>query len=618
MCGIFGFTGTPSRPTLQKMGDVITHRGPDDVGYWNDEAISMGLTRLSIIDLETGQQPVSNESGHFTSVFNGEIYNHLELRADLEKSGHRFKSHHSDSEVIPHLFEAHGISFVENLRGMFAIALWDRSKRELHLIRDHSGIKPLFYSITTQRNLVFGSEIKALLVHPEIRQAPNFPALHHYFTFKNVPAPWSAFEGIEQLHPGERLVFQRGEIKKTRWWQIRFVEGVATDESSAIQRVRSLLEESVRLQMRSDVPFGAYLSGGVDSSTVVALMSQTSGKRVRTFTLAYEDDFKNKSADRIAAKKVADLYSTEHHEYVMSHREIAESIDAIAGSFDEPFSGVASTFFLTRLISKHVKVALSGDGADELFGSYLPHRLAGPLFHFPKLRDHWDRLSEDEKTLVRPYLEKPGILSEIWARGDEADRRMGQYVWDDSEKESLYSDLMKDRVRGVKSATLVREFFATITTQDPLNRALHLDFVTLLPDQVLAFVDRLSMVHSVEVRPPFLDHKLIEFVATLPGNFKIKNGREKHILKEAVKDLLPADLVDRPKEGFVLPVNDWIAQDLKPYAFELLSPQRLSQHGLFKADFVGKLLEDHYTGGKNFANKIWNLMMFQVWWEKYF
>lgn len=617
MCGICGFTGTPDHIVLKQMTDAIAHRGPDDAGHWDAPKISLGMRRLEIVDLETGQQPVFNEDGSICVVFNGEIYNHHELRAELEAAGHKFRSHHSDTEVLVHLYEEYGADFLNRLNGMFAIALWDSRHQRLLLARDRAGIKPLYIGQFHGR-LLFASEIKSLLAHPVVERKPNYRALYHYFSFKNIPAPWSAFDGIEQLRPGERAIYEQGELKREQWWTLRYAEDNTIDEQSAAARIRELLEDSVRLRMGADVPFGAYLSGGVDSSSVVALMSRISGHRVQTFSLVYADDFQHKAADQVFARQVARQYDTDHHEYELTHHDVADSFDAVLSAFDEPFSGVTSTYFVTRLIAKHVKVALSGDGADELFGSYLPHRLAQPLHHFPRLKGRLSSLSEGEQALLQPYLDQPEYLNAMLAQEDEASRRMSLYLWNDTGKRALFSEKMLSLCSDESTEHLIRTVYNASGTADPLNRALNCDFRILLPDQVLAFVDRLSMAHSVEVRPPFLDYRLMEFAATLPGSMKIKNGRSKHILKEAVRGLISDEVIDRPKEGFVLPIDNWLLNEMRPLVEKLLAPNRLALHGLVRAEAVGQLLKEHYSKVANHGSRIWNLMIFQKWWESHF
>jgi asparagine synthase (glutamine-hydrolysing) len=600
------------------MTDIVAHRGPDEAGHWESGDISLGMRRLAIVDLETGQQPIFNEDHTIGVVFNGEIYNYLELQAELREQGHRFRTDHSDTEVLVHLYEQYGDEFLHKLNGMFAIAIWDVPRRRLLLARDRAGIKPLFFARAGGR-LIFASEIKSILQHPAAPREPDYAALSHYFSLKNIPSPWSAFRGIQQLGPGRLAIFESGELTQRAWWRPIFAENGEIEQEEAVARIRHLLEDAVRLQMRADVPFGAYLSGGVDSSSVVALMSRIGGRQVQTFSLVYSDDLDNKTADQEYAQLVAREFGTDHHEYVLGFQEVADSIDAVLDAFDEPFSGVTSTYFVTRLIAKHVKVALSGDGADELFGSYLAHRLAQPLHHFAKLRDRAPgSLTPEEAGSLAPYGDNIPYLSALFDRGGEADRRSSLYLWSDSEKKGLFSEKMLALSGGVETRDLVAKRYAEAGTTDPLNRALYYDFVTLLPDQVLAFVDRLSMAHSVEVRPPFLDHRLIEFAATLPGALKIQNGREKHILKEAVRGLIPQSVIDRRKEGFVLPMDYWILHNLRAKVEATLAPGRLAAHGLIRPEKVRAILDAHYARTANHGPRIWNLMIFQLWWEKFF
>jgi asparagine synthase (glutamine-hydrolysing) len=616
MCGICGFSGPRDGIALRRMANAIAHRGPDDSGFWESHAVSLGMRRLAIVDIDTGQQPVFNEDGSVSVVFNGEIYNHLELRAELQAAGHRFRTDHSDTETIVHLYEEYGDDFLHRLNGMFAIALWDEKRQRLLLARDRAGVKPL-YVAQVSGQLLFASEVKSLLAHPAIGRLPNYRALYHYFSFKNIPAPWSAFADVEQLRPGERVIFQQGVLTREKWWSLKFGEDGAIDEATASHRIRELLEDSVRLRMRADVPFGAYLSGGLDSSSVVALMSRIGGHRVQTFSLVYSDDFPHKNADQEHARLISRQYDTDHHECVLTASDVQDSLDAVIKAFDEPFSGVTSTYFVTRLIAKHVKVAISGDGADELFGSYLSHRLAQPLSYFSGLSHKLDALTPAEIDLLRPYQDRPEYLESILRFGDEAARRAGLALWTDEDKRGLLSQKMLSLCGDESTSRLYRAALDLSGTNDPLNRALACDFALLLPDQVLAFVDRLSMAHSVEVRNPFLDYRLMEFAARLPGRFKIQRGRSKHILKEAVRGLIPDQVIDRPKEGFVLPLDAWLKNELRPMLENLLTPERLAIHGLLQSDRVKVLMDDHFAGVANNGPRLWNILMFQKWWERY-
>ncbi len=608
MCGIVGFTGPPNQVLVRRMTGALAHRGPDSAGFWAGDGASLGMQRLAIVDVATGEQPVFNEDHSIVVVFNGEIYNHVELRTELLRAGHQFTTHHSDTEVIVHLYEEYGLDFLHCLNGMFAIALWDQRRRALLLARDRLGIKPLYFARLSD-GIAFGSEPKALLEHPGVSREPNFIALHHYLSLKNVPAPLSAFSGIEQLRSGELAVCRDREVIRQHWWRPSFDRTFDVDEVEAAGEIRRLLEDSVRLQMRSDVPFGAYLSGGLDSSSVVSLVAQQRTGKIKTFTLVYEDDLHNKESDRRFARIVADRCGTEHHEHLVKFDDLPEQLDQIVRAFDEPFSGVISTFFITQSISQHVKVALSGDGADELFASYLPHRIAAPLAAYAAGRIDPDSLVPFENDVAR--------LAALRARGDEAAQRMGLYLVDDEAKDALYAPAMREAVGTATTEALIRDRLAACQSTDPINRALFLDLDTLLPDQVLPFVDRLSMAHSVEVRPPFLDHRLVEFACSLPGQFKIKAGRVKNILKEAVADLVPADLICRPKEGFIMPINEWLMGRLEAYVRATLAPEKIRRQGLFKPGAISQMLDNHFSGRRPHANQIWNLLMLQLWWDRY-
>jgi len=577
------------------------------------------MRRLSIIDLASGQQPIHNEDRNLWTIFNGEIYNFKSLRKDLEAKGHHFYTDHSDTEVIVHLYETYGAAFLHHLNGMFGLALWDQKEERLLLVRDRMGVKPLFYAVVNGK-LLFASEIKAILAHPAYQREVNHEAIYHYFTFKNIPAPLTAFQGIESLLPGEMIIFHHGHLSRKKWWTIHFREKESLDEMGVQENILELIEDATKLRMISDVPFGAYLSGGIDSSVIVALMTRYSQQPVKTFSLGYEDELKNKEADLYYARKVSQAFRTDHHEYIMSWRELRDDIDKVITAFDQPFSGTISTFFLSKLIAKHVKVALSGDAADELFGSYLSHRAAQPMFHFSRLYDKVrnNTLTEEDKDLFKPCDLK--FLKDLYDKsaGDEAKWRYRLGVFMDEEKESLLSSRFKSQLKGTSSYALFTRSFRAATSRDPLNRMLEMEWNTQLPDQVLAFVDFLSMAHSVEVRSPFLDYRLVELAATIPGRLKIRNGNVKDILKRTVEPLIPAGITKRPKEGFVLPIFDWMVDKLKDYTMDVLSQSRIDRHGLLNGEEVGRLVCAYYAGNKSLAVKVWTLIMFQVWWETYF
>jgi asparagine synthase (glutamine-hydrolysing) len=618
MCGICGFSGSPNRELLSRMTDVIWSRGPDDQGFHSDGRMNLGSRRLSIIDVDGGRMPIANEAGDVWVVYNGEIYNFASIRRELEAAGHRFTTR-TDTEVIVHLYEEEGDGFPHRLNGMFAIALWDAHRQRLVLLRDRMGIKPLYYWYRDGQ-VIFGSEIKSILQDPRVGREMDPVALHHYLSFKNVPAPFTIFRGICSLLPGEMVVVSNGALARRRYWRIEAKEDGPEDLAVAAAGVRGLLEDAVRLRLVSDVPVGAYLSGGLDSSSVVALMSREIGDRLKTFALTYRDEFAGKSEDRQYAGDVSRRYRTDHHEYLMGAEELPAQLGAIVRAFDEPFAGVVSTFFLSQLIRRHVKVALSGDGADELFGSYLAHRLAYPIDRFLRLRreGRLDALTADDRSVLGEYAERLHVLADLTADGpEEWQWRSRLLVFGEQQKREMYSDAMRAAVVDVRSPDLLREAFARCTAKDPLNRVLEVDCTTLLPDQVLAFVDRLSMAHSIEVRPPFLDYRMVEFAFSLPGHLKIRHGATKLVLREAVKDLLPSGILSRKKEGFLLPVNAWLLNRFRGFVESSLSAERLAGHGLFDPRAVGELLDAHYAGRADHATRIWTLLMFQCWYDLY-
>ncbi|ABR30375.1 hypothetical protein SU69_02610 [Thermosipho melanesiensis] len=625
MCGIVGFSGKGNPNILKSMNDAIYHRGPDEEGFYQDEFMNLGSRRLSIIDIEKGKQPIHNESKDVWVVWNGEIYNFLTLRNELIEKGHSFYTDHSDSEVIVHLYEEYNLNFVNKINGMFAIAIWDKKNKKLVLVRDRMGQKPLFYTIING-NIIFASEIKAILKHPMVKKEPNFEALNHYFTFKNIPAPFTAFENIYSIFPGEMLIFDVNikKLEHLKYWNIDFSKQNNDKFEEAIYKIRKLLEDSVKNRMVSDVPIGAYLSGGLDSSSVVAFMIRNSNKRVKTFSLGYTTFLEHKAHDIISARKVAKIFGTEHYEYFMSPDELIEDISKVLRSFDSPFSGAISTFFLTKLISKHVKVALSGDGADELFGSYLAPRLAQPLSYleniYEKLKKGY-KLSDKDLNNLRPFENNIEFLEKLYlySKGSLEKWKYKILLFKDEEKRLLLNPKIF-KFNKFNSYELLSKDVSNLKALDPLNKVLELEWKTLLPDQVLAFVDFLSMAHSVEVRSPFLDYRLVEYVASLPGSWKIKKGIIKYILKEALKGILPKEIINRKKEGFVLPVFWWIKRELKPFVMCHLNKSSLKK-SVFNFEYINKLLSEYYNNKNNdfqLAAKIWNVVSFKIWWDLYF
>jgi asparagine synthase (glutamine-hydrolysing) len=618
MCGIAGIFGTNDTPTLEKMLLTITHRGPDDEHLVASEDFCLGARRLSIIDLEGGRQPMSNETKDIWVAQNGEIYNYQVLRAALTNRGHQFATR-CDTEALVHLYEEEGDSFPVRLNGMFAVAIWDDVRKRGVLARDRMGKKPLYY-VEHGPVLAFASEIKALLQLPGFERRINYEALHHYLSYKHVPCPLSIFEGIKLLPPGHVLIFSRERtVKLERYWSHDFSHSFTdsdVDEEYIVSTALDLLRKGVERRLMSDVPIGFFLSGGIDSGLTTALAAEVSTSRIKTFTLTYARDSSTsgKDLDCSCARRISQMYGTDHREEQIDFGSFPEQLPKIIRQFDEPFSGVVSTYYLSKTIQKHVKVALAGDAADEIFGSYLSHRLAFPVHEYMLAMSEG---SQAWKRLV-PFENRPGFLEGIVEEQDWA-WRYKLLVFSDEEKFGLYSPSVAHRMKAFSTREHLKAYFTNLTAKDPLNRILEAEFKSFFPDQVLTFVDRLSMAHSLEVRSPYLDPEFVDFVCTIPGHLKINNGVTKYILKKAALKYLPEEVVFRSKEGFLMPVTQWVHNDLQEYVRATLSPANLSKHGIFDAAAVGRLVDDLYEKPTDYrqVNKALALVVFQVWYDIY-
>ena len=615
MCGICGVFGRGHRATVDAMLATLRHRGPDDAFVVGGEAFTLGARRLSIVDVAGGRQPMSNESATVWAAENGELYNYPQLRPRLLAGGHVLHTH-CDTEALPHLYEMHGTDLARYIDGMFAVAVWDDVKKVGLLARDRMGKKPLYY---WQRGnqLFFASEIKALLKIPGFGREINLQALHHFLSLKHVPHPLSIFKGVSILPPAHRLVFEAGQpLRIERYWDVSFevrpdVERVP--DTVIVDRLLELLKQGVSRRLMADVPIGFFLSGGLDSSLSTALAAEVSPGPIKTFTLAYtnESTTPGKEADRRWARWVADKYGTTHHEETIEFNNFPENLRKILTCFDEPFAGVVSSYFLSQLIARHVKVALAGDGADELFGSYLSHRLAQPLANYARYVETGDR------DLIRPFEDRPEYLASL--AGEDWEWRARLLVYDEDEKRALYAPDVAAALGAASTRELIHDTFASLSSTDPLNRVLEAEFRTIFPDQVLTYVDRLSMAHSLEVRTAYLDTDVVEFVAGLPGRVKIKHGDTKYLLKQAALRFFPAEMVNRPKEGFLMPVTQWFLNDLEDYVRATLSPDRLAGHGFFRQEEVNRLIDRLYQPGSDHThvNKVLALVVFQEWYELY-
>jgi asparagine synthase (glutamine-hydrolysing) len=617
MCGISGVFGRPDIETVKKMLGAIVHRGPDDVHSVAGADFALGTRRLSIVGVADGRQPLSNEDGTIWAAQNGELYNYPRVKQELLRGGHYLHTH-TDTEILPHLFEDFGVRLPEQIDGMFAIAVWDTANKRGLLARDRMGKKPLYY-YRDDDVLYFASEIKSLLLIPGFERRINLEALHHYLSFKHVPCPLSIFEGIRILPPAHALEYEQGkEPRLRRYWDVNFSADSETanwPEEELVERLLALLRQGVERRLMSDVPVGFFLSGGIDSTLSTVLAAEISSSPIKTFTLTYEggSGTEGKEQDARWARWAAERYGTEHYEEKVEFVNFPENLRRIIQCFDEPFSGTVSTYFLSSLIAKHVKVAVSGDGADELFGSYLSHRLSQPLAWLSKYQE------TRNSALLRPFV--PDQID--YLRGlhevDDWKWRAKLLVMSDEEKMQLYTPETAAQMSSFSSQQRMQRDFTNLTATDPLNRVLEAEFRTIFPDQVLAFVDRLSMAHSLEVRTAYLDTDFVTFIAGLPGSLKIKNGETKYLLKKAALKYFPEEMVYRRKEGFLMPVTEWLSGNLESYVRETLSDKRLQSHGIFDTTQVHSLIDRLYAGNKDYrrVNKVFALLVFQEWYDLY-
>ncbi len=616
MCGIAGFVDTQrDNPAhlIDGMCKIIRHRGPDDQGVWVGDAadfgIALGMRRLSIIDVSGGHQPIFNEDRSIVIVFNGEIYNYQELRQTLQIHGHTFETN-SDTEAIVHAYEEFGDDCVTHLRGMFAFALWDRKRHRLLAARDRFGKKPLSYYWDGQR-LFFGSEIKSLL-QAGIPREVNRVALDEYLVYGYVPAPNTLFKNVMKLPPASILIYEHGQIRTKRYWTLPFENTCHDDEATAIERTRALLEDAVRVRLMSEVPLGAFLSGGVDSSVVVGLMSQAMSQPVKTFSIGFEEE---EFTELPYARQVAKHFGTEHHEFLVKS-DLISVLPELVWEYDEPFadSSMLPTYYVSKLAREHVTVVLTGDGGDEIFGGY----------------DHYEREYNISRIspLMRYLLAYGSMLIPNGMRGK---KRFG----------NMHRDLATRCIRLIsrfpndtRPTMYTQDYFASLRANDPYARHInlykevsHLDILTqmqsvdvqiYLPDDILVKVDRASMLNSLEARCPLLDHQLAEYVTSLDPSLRIHNGTLKYLLKQVAKDLLPENILSRPKQGFGVPIKHWFRGDLTEYAREVLDSPRAQQRGIFNPAFIRNILKEHATTTLvNHSSAIWTLLCLELWFRVY-
>lgn len=624
MCGIYGIVSNksgllPSKQVLKGMGKTLSRRGPDDQSEFVKGQAGLGATRLSIIDLKGGNQPLFNEDRRVWAVQNGEVYNYQAIKTQLEKSGHRFRTK-CDTEVYPHLYESFGLEFVYKLRGMFACAIWDERKKLLVLARDRLGIKPLYYA-QVKGQLIFASEIKAIL-EAGVSKTIDRQALYDYLSVNYVPGPNSIFTKIKKLPPAHLLIWKNGKASIKRYWKPLNCED-SENKPLKFQNVNetllNLLEDSVKAHLVSDVPIGAFLSGGIDSSIVVALASKLYPKKLRTFSVGFVE----KSFNELNyASQIAKQFSTNHHEIVLN-LQAQELTEKVGSYFDEPFadSSALAVFAISQAARRQMKVVLTGDGGDEVFGGYVTYQADQLLRVFNKLP-----IFVREKIIAKLVNRLPASHDKMtfefkakrFIRGALNDPLQAHFLW-----KAIFTNDQIAEVLGGKSqslqptARLWQEVFDSIESSDIINKLMLTDLQTSLPDDMLTKVDRMSMANSLEVRVPLLDHKVVEFMANLPSHYKIRRLTLKWLLKNTLKGLLPQSIINRWKAGFHVPVASWLKHELKDMLTDYLSPSTLKNEGIFNPRFVQTLIKDHMNKKADYSRELWGLLMFSIWKQKF-
>jgi asparagine synthase (glutamine-hydrolysing) len=630
MCGIAGIADPSGRPVdaalLKRMCDAMVHRGPDDEGYHLDPetssesylcgcSVGLAMRRLAIIDLRTGKQPIHNEDRTIWVVLNGEIYNYRELRAELERRGHGFSTH-SDTEVIVHAYEEYGLDVPRLLRGMFAFALWDARRRSLLLARDRIGKKPLLYCMKGGK-LIFASEFQALLEHPEVPRAPDQSAIWEYISFGYVPAPKTAFRGVRKLKPGHTLVWQNGQIRISRYWELDFSRKIQISLQEASERLLELLRDAVRVRLVADVPIGAFLSGGIDSSAVVAFMNEFASGKVKTFSIGFQDqDF----SELGHARRVAERFQTDHHEMIV-RPDVAEVLPILVRHYGEPYadSSAIPTYYLAKMTRQHVTVALNGDGGDECFAGY-------ERYVAMRLAELYRRLPRSlGRLIIEPAI--AALPQSGWSRSKfgRARRFLGAIALPGPERYLKWISVFDQQTKlqlctpqliGLAQPDPLEGFKAGLAGNgqlDMVDRALMADTIYYLPNDLLVKVDIASMAASLEARSPFLDHHLMEFAASLPAEYKLRGMSTKYLLKRALRGILPEENLCRRKMGFGVPVGRWMRNELKGLLVETLLSERALRRGYFRPEALRQIIVEHLEARRDHSHGLWALLMLELW-----
>jgi len=628
MCGINGIAFSSrsgrvvSREVLEAMRDVITHRGPDDEGLFIDRNVGLGHRRLSIVDVASGHQPMTNEDSSLHITFNGEIYNHTDYRESLEANGHVYATH-CDTETILHLYEEHGSACVDYLRGMFAFAIWDQHKRELFIARDRLGVKPLYYVHTGDGSLYFGSEIKTLLEARAVRPEINYAVLSDYLANHSPSGEETLFRGVKRLLPGHVMTWRDGELTIRRYWDVDFTKEEARDDKTYIQEWSDLFRESVRLRLMADVPLGMFLSGGIDSSAIAAVMSGMVSEPIKTFSVAFAE----REANELEyARLVAAAYKTNHHEIVVSPEQFFTALPRLVWHEDEPLAHPSSValYFVSHLASQHVKVVLTGEGSDEMLAGYGRYR-----------RTIWNLALGQRYKKFTPSVARDTIRKQIermMPGGRMRQKLMRTFLVLSPELESIYFDNFAVFPAPMQQHMFTRETMDQIHSVDPyvelrrllertkdlslLDGLLYADIKTYL-HELLMKQDQMSMATSIESRVPFLDHKLVEFTARMPETMKLRGGTTKYVLRESMKGILPEKILSRSKMGFPVPVGSWFRGPYKSVIDEYVLSERALSRGIFAPDFVRKIVALHQAG-EDHAERLWSLLNFEMWLRRFF
>lgn len=629
MCGICGVASSRELPRegaawVHAMCDALAHRGPDDQGIHVDSQAALGVRRLSVIDVAGGHQPLANEDETVWIAMNGEIYNHRELRAALEGRGHRFRTH-SDTEVVVHAYEEYGTDCPIHLSGMFALAIWDSTKRRLFVARDRLGQKPFYYAQVGEF-FCFGSELKALLKLPYVDRDIDEVALHHYLSLQYVPDPRSIYKAIRKLPAAHWLSFEDGRLRCQRYWELDFEPKLQMDEEEASAELRRLLERAVRRRLMSEVPLGAFLSGGIDSSIVVGLMAQISSKPVETFSIGFTFDSLNELPH---ARVVAQRWDTEHHELVVTPERFDDVLAKLTDAFDEPFADASAfqTYFLARETRRHVTVALNGDGGDECFAGYprywldpvvRPYALLPRCITQSLVPTMANLLPEPRQTVIEAnWVLGIKRLAQVARASPKASIVRWGSFFDEASKSELYTPELHARLDGVDTCELLATDFDNANAESFLDRTLSVDTRNYLCSDILVKTDRMTMAHSLEGRSPFLDHELLEFVARLPIRLKLRGRRGKYLLRKAFAQIIPSSTRRRPKRGFAPPIEAWLRGELRPAVHELLLSPKTMLRDYFSRTKIATMVGEHENEQRDHGRRIWALLMLEGWLRRY-